>query len=106
MVKSTINVWLVCQPNGGSMVAKKQGSIICENIKNVATACSGLKPKEVQWWNSGPVLKMSHDENDMYYRFDGDGESTAVPIHDPCGTSSRRNHKQGVANPGGQIYLR
>ena len=88
------------------MVAKKEGSIICENIKNVAKACRGVKPKKVKWRNSGPALKISHDGNDRYYRFDGDGESAGVPIHDPCGTSSKGNHKQGVANPGGQIYLR
>ena len=105
MVKSTINDWLVCQPNGGSMVTKKDGSIICENIKNVATACSGVVPHNVRWWSSGPVLEMFHDKTYIYYRFDGDGESATVPIHDPCGTSSTGNHKQGVANPGGQIYL-
>ena len=106
MVKSTINHWLVCQPNGGSMVAEKEGSINCENIKNVAKACSGVVPHNVRWSKSGPVLKMSHDENYIYYRFDGNGESTAVPIHDPCGTSNKTNHKKGIANPGGQIYLR
>ena len=106
MVKSTINDWLVCQPNGGSMVAKKEGSIICENIKNVATTCSGVVPHKVRWWNTGPVLKMSGNKgNDIYYRFDGNG-SASVPTHDPCGTSNKTNHKQGVANPGGQIYLR
>ena len=106
MVKSTINDWLVCQPNGGSMVAKKEGSIICENVKNVSAACSGVVPHNVRWSSSGPVLEMSHYEYDIYYRFDGDGESAGVPTHDPCGTSSKGNHKQGVANPGGQIYLR
>ena len=106
MVKSTINDWLVCQPNGGSMVARKRGSINCENIKNVATACNSAVPNRVQWWESGPVLRMSHNKYDRYYRFDGDGESAGVPAHDPCGTSSTGNYKQGVANPGGQIYLR
>ena len=106
MVKSTINDWLVCQPIGGSIVTKKEGSIICENIKNVAEACSGVVPRNVRWWNNGPVLEMSRDENNKYYRFDGDGESAGVPTHDPCGTTSKGNHKQGVANPGGQIYLR
>ena len=106
MVKSTINHWLVCKPKGGSMVAEKEGSINCENIKNVATTCSGAVPNNMRWWNTGPVLKMFHDgRKDIYYRFDGNG-SASVPIHDPCGTSNKTNHKQGVANPGGQIYLR
>ena len=105
MVKSTINDWLVCQPNGGSIVAKKKGLINCENIKNVTKACDGVKPKKVHWWTTGPGLIMSN-VTFKYYRFDGDGESTGVPIHDPCGASSKRNHKKGVASPGGQIYLR
>ena len=104
MVKSTINDWLVCEPNGGSMVAKKKGLINCENIKNVSTACSGVVPHNVGWGTRG--LAVSDEETGKYYRFEGDGESTGVPIHDPCGTSSKRNHKKGVASPGGQIYLR
>ena len=105
MVKSTINDWLVCQPNGGSIVAKKKGFINCENIKNVTKACGGVKPNKVYWLKTGPGLIISN-VTFKYYRFDGDGESTAVPTHDPCGTSSKGNHKKGVANPGRQIYLR
>ena len=105
MVKSTINDWLVCQPNGGSIVAKKKGFINCENIKNVTKACGGVKPNKVYWWKTGPGLIISN-VTFKYYRFDGDGESTAVPTHDPCGTSSKGNHKKGVANPCRQIYLR
>jgi hypothetical protein len=44
MVKSNINDGIVCQPNSGSLVTKKDGSMSCRNIKNVATACSGLAP--------------------------------------------------------------
>ena len=33
MIKSNINDWIVCQPNGGSMVTIKHGSISCQNIK-------------------------------------------------------------------------
>ena len=40
MIKSNINDWLVCQPNIGRIVTKNGGSIICHNIKNVATVCS------------------------------------------------------------------
>ncbi len=49
MVKSNINDWIVCQPNGGSLVTKTWGSISCQNIKNVATACSGVAPKRIYW---------------------------------------------------------
>ena len=65
MVKSTINDWLVCQPNGGSMVAKKEGFINCENIKNVSTACSGVVPHNVRWWTRGPMV--SDETAKKYY---------------------------------------
>ena len=100
MVKSNINDWIVCQPNGGSLVTKTQGSMSCQNIKNVATACSGVVPNRIGWWSSGPYLAASS----LYYDFEpytGNG----WPTHDPCG-KNRANHKKGVRNPGGQIYLR
>ena len=105
MVKSTINDWIVCQPNNGSIVVKKGGSIICKNIKNVATACSGIAPGYLQWRKSGPVLQLTKGWENYYYRFEGD-KDLRKPIHDPCGTSNAGNHKKGVALPGGQIYLR
>ena len=100
MVKSNINDWVVCQPNGGgSMVTKKQGSLSCRNIKNVATTCS-VAPYKITWQPYGPILYVSS----IYYYFDGNPRSN-WPTHDPCGKSSQ-NHKKGVSNPGGQIYLR
>ena len=100
MIKSNINDWIVCQPNGGSLVTKTQGSISCQNIKNVATACNGVAPNRVTWRPFGPSLFAFS----FYYYFDGD-TSVDWPVHDPCG-KGRTNHKKGVSNPGGQIYLR
>ena len=100
MIKSNINDWIVCQPNSGSMVYQKSGKISCQNIKNVATACDGVAPIEVRWKNFGPVLY----NTEIYYFFDG-GLNNAKPFHDPCG-KNHANHKQGVNNPGGQIYVR
>ena len=59
LVKSNINDWVVCQPNGGSIVTKKQGSLSCQNIKNVATACSGSAPYRIFWYSRGPSLHAS-----------------------------------------------
>ena len=100
MVKSNINHWIVCQPNRGSIVTQKRGSLSCQNIKNVATACSGRVPKRMKWYSRGPYLSASW----LYYYFDGDTRSD-WPTHDPCG-GGQQNHKKGVSNPGGQIYLR
>ena len=100
MVKSNINDWIVCQPSGGSIVTQKEGSISCQNIKNVATACSGVVPNKMKWEPRGPSLYASSH----YYYFDGDTRDN-WPTHDPCG-ENRQNHKNEVSNPSGQIYLR
>ena len=102
MVKSNINDWIVCQPNGGSIVEKKTGSLSCQNIKNVATACNGVAPKKIVWYKRGPALYSSWS---YYYDFDGNTKTVHWPAHDPCG-KDKENHKKGVSNPGGQIYLR
>jgi hypothetical protein len=101
MIKSNINDWIVCQPNGGSLVTKKDGSMSCRNIKNVATACNGVAPNKIYWHSYGPTFIASS----WYYHFDG-STSGNYPTHDPCGKDSGSNHKKGVSNPGGQIYLR
>ena len=103
MVKSNINDWIVCQPSNGSIVTKKVGPISCQNIKNVATACSGVVPYKINWWVRGLNLHTSHNYQ-LYYFFNGATDYN-WPVHDPCGTG-RPNHKKGVSNPGGQIYLR
>ena len=100
MVKSNINDWIVCQPSGGSIVTKKVGSMSCQNVKNVATTCSGVAPQRISWWSRGPALYASS----IYYYFDGDTHQH-WPTHDPCGKNNE-NQKKGVSNPGGQIYLR
>ena len=100
MVKSNINDWVVCQPSGGSIVTKTAGSLSCQNVKNVATACSGVAPYRIIWYSRGPSVHGSS----FYYYFDGDTRGN-WPTHDPCGKDSQ-NHKKGVSNPGGQIYLR
>ena len=100
MVKSNINDWVVCQPSAGSIVTNKGGAISCQNIRNVATACSGVAPNRIFWYPPGPSLYAST----VYYYFDGSTRHN-YPTHDPCGTD-QQNHKKGVSNPGGQIYLR
>ena len=102
LVKSNINDWIVCQPSDGSIVTNNNGSISCQNIKNVATACSGVAPDNVKWRFRGPILRVS---SFVYYRFEGDVGSYR-PVHDPCGQGEMFNYKKGVSNPGGKIYLR
>ena len=104
MIKSNINDWVVCQSNIGSMVATNSGAISCQNVKNVADACSNVAPREIRWFTRGPSLRTS-GASTAYYGFFGDTRDK-YPVHDPCGTGSLSNHKMAVINPGGQIFLR
>ena len=102
MTKSNINNWFVCQPDIGSIVTQKSGSISCHNIKSVTTACRDVSPNKIDWTIIGPSL---YSGKTAFYYFDGN-KGVNYPTHDPCGTGSCSNHKKGVENPGGQIYLR
>ena len=106
MVKSNINDWIVCQPNDGSLVIDTWGSMSCQNIKNVATACSDVVGStSIGWGAIGPFLSTSN----TFYFFEG---STRYlwPVHNPCRSwkiGTRHTYeKKGVSNPGGQIYIR
>ena len=107
MVKSNINDWIVCRPNGGSLVRGLNGKLSCKNIKNVATACNGVVPNNIIRYSVGPALRASSSSRSQVYTFDGGsiGITGDWPVHDPCGRSST-NQKKGVSNPRGQIYLR
>jgi hypothetical protein len=100
LIKSNINHWLVCQENGGSLVAKKNGPMKCQNIKNVASKCHGYAPHEIIWYSQGLSFKRSG----LFYFLEGETKNW-WPTHDPCGTD-QRNEKQGVSNPRGAIFLR
>ncbi|XP_028397428.1 uncharacterized protein LOC114521260 [Dendronephthya gigantea] len=102
LIKSNINDWIVCKPDGGSLVRDVDGDLSCRNIKNVATACQGVEPYAISWESDcGPRIYAST----TFYRFDG-SENYCYPSHDPCNSGSTDNHKRNVLNPGGKIFLR
>ena len=95
MIKSNINDWIVCEPNGGSLVTKQDGPMRCQNIRHVAPNCHN-PPSKIYWINPGPTF-------DKYLYF-FDGETTGwCPTHNFC--DSCLGHKKGVSNPGGAIYV-
>ncbi|XP_028392499.1 uncharacterized protein LOC114517056 [Dendronephthya gigantea] len=100
MIKSNINDWIVCKPNGGSLVTGRTGAIDCKNIKNVAPKCIGIAPKKIAWHKYGPFLSASS----VFYDFEHNMEHD-WPAHDPCGRR-KPDHKKGVVNPGGAILIR
>ena len=100
MVKSNINDWIVCKPKGGSLVERRNGLIDCKNIKNVAPKCTGIAPNKIAWHKYGPFLSAAS----VFYDFEHNIEHD-WPAHDPCG-QRKADHKKGVVNPGGTIFLR
>jgi hypothetical protein len=82
-------------------VTLTQGSISCDVAKVLTSNCTTVVPTSVNMGNqNGPAL----NGNAFYYFFDG---STAAnwPTHDPCG-QNQGNQLDGVAQPGGAIYVR
>jgi hypothetical protein len=89
----------------GSLVNVKNGSIICENLTDIGVACKdAIKPDKILWEESGPVLLKEGTGRRSIYRFDG-STSASFPTHNSCKSSSK-NHKEGVANPYGQIFIK
>lgn len=101
LITSNINDWMVCTPMGGSLVRPANGTIKCQNIKDVALACSNKAPEKISWRPCGPRLFYM---NTMYL-FDG-STTTCFPTHNPCTDRWRNTFKTGVENPGGSIYLK
>ena len=105
LVKSNTNDWIVCQPNGGSLVTKKNGPLSCQNIKNVVTKCQGKVPIKIRWdlFNNGPALS---GESGLYYYFDG-STSANCPTHDACtGSCLAQRYRKNVLYPGGTVFIR
>ena len=114
LYRSNINNWYKCKQDVGSLVNVKNGSIICENLTDIVVACKDamiktikpdkIKPNKILWEESGPVLLKEGTGRRSIYRFDG-STSASFPTHNSCKSSSK-NHKRGVANPYGQIFIK
>ena len=101
LVKSNISHWLVCKPDGGSLVEWKAGNLNCQNIKNIGSKCPGAKPSALAIYDDGPAFNGA----DNFYIFSA-SVIEYTPIHDPCGSAQNGNHLLGVKNPGGNIFIR
>ena len=103
LVKSNINNWVRCSPNGGSLAGYKHGSVKCEIVKvMVPGVCEDVVPHILllpsAWY--GPALFAK----DFYYYFDV-SSATNWPVADPCG-SRGTNHLPNIPDPSGWLYLR
>jgi hypothetical protein len=103
LVTSTINHWIQCQPGTGSLVTLTQGSMSCHVVKAIPSTCTTTAPSALYMDNEGPDLTAGGLSNKYYY-FDG-SQGNNWPTHDPCG-QNQTNQLNGVAQPGGAVYVR
>ena len=105
LIKSSINHWISCSPQTGSFVDWTIGSVLCRNIKNIplTPSCQNTAPNYFTTSNPrGP--KLTTTGKDMFYYFEG-SKNDNWPTHDPC-SNNVANQKNGVASPGGSIFVR
>ena len=102
-VKSNVNNWLVCSPNGGSFVDWRPGKITCEIANKIAgTHCAdGSPPVKILFKDCGPQLLRG---NKSYYYFES-CTKYRWPIHDPC-AKKQENQLRDVQDPHGSIFVR
>jgi hypothetical protein len=107
LVVSNINHWLTCQPGTGSLVTKTDGTMTCQIVNVVATACTTVVPDHILTAAdpSGIGLFVGTNVLSTYYYWDGNTSGNTWPTHDPCGMNMP-NQLTGVPNPRGRIYLR
>jgi hypothetical protein len=105
LVVSNINQVLTCQPGTGSVVTLTQGTIDCQIVAVVATACTTTVP--TYFLDSDPAgvgLYSGTDLLDTYYFWEGWTQTDNWPTHDPCG-ANEPNQLTGVEDPYGSVYL-
>lgn len=104
MITSSINHWISCTPGTGSFVSLTEGTVNCQVVRAVASACTTTAPDHFFKYNTGPSLTVGTNRQNLYYLFDS-ATNQNWPTHDPCG-QNQTNQVRNVANPMTAIYLR
>ena len=105
-IKSNINNWLVCSPNGGSFVDWRRGSVDCKIVNHITDAeCQDGSPP-TRFQPGMPLCGPFFDRGPwaFYYYFDG-CPGNGFPAHDPCG-QTQDNGLKNVKNPHGNVFVR
>ena len=102
LIKNTVNNWMICSENGGSLVEMRNGPLNCNKTKTVVEdVCEDVVPYMFQKDGHSAGL---YAADGIYYYFYTKGAGTWA-VSDPCGTSGL-NHLNGVQNPGLWMYVR
>ena len=86
MIKSSVNNWLACVPNTGSLTLYMEGSVICRLIRSITSICPDLPTTEfwIYRYVCGPALNIKDEWQTELYYLDG-CLNKRWPMHDPCG---------------------
>ena len=102
LIKSTVNNWLICLDNGGSLVEWRSGPMKCNVTKVIVPGdCEDVVPFMFEKHGHVPAL---FTPNGAYYYFHTKATSTWA-VADPCGRS-QENQLTGVLNPALWMYVR
>ena len=102
LIKSTVNNWLICSENGGSLVEMRNGPLNCNKTKIVVEdVCEDVVPYMFQKDGHSAAL---YTATGIYYNFYTKGAHSWA-VSDPCGVSGL-NHLNGVQNPGFWMYVK
>ena len=102
MIKSTVNNWIACVNNTGSLTRYVRGSLSCRLIHSITSVCPDLPTTSFQFdtFSCGPPVK----GQDRFYYFEGCINNYYWPVHDPCGEDKLNNLENRW--PQGQIWVR
>ena len=105
MIKSSVNNWLACVSNTGSLVRYEEGSVTCRLIRSITSICPDLPTTEFWFYRyvCGAELNIKDEWRTKFYYLDG-CLNKRWPAHDPCG-QRQRNHLKDLW-PQGQIWVR
>ena len=102
LIKNTVNNWLICSENGGSLVELRNGPLSCNRTKIVVEdVCEDVVPYMFQKNGHSAAL---YTAAGIYYNFYTKRAHTWA-VSDPCGVSGL-SHLNGVLNPGLWMYVR
>ena len=102
LIKNTINNWLHCVPNGGSLVEMITGPVLCNVTKVIVEGiCEDKVPHLFEGHSHTPAL---WSPSGLYYYFHTSDVAT-WPVSDPCGRT-QQNQLKNTLNPAGWIFVR
>lgn len=104
LIKNTLNNWVTCDPNGGSLVDMRTGPMLCNVTKVIVEGvCEDIVPSIFEKHGHVVGLFAPTPPGGYYFLYTKGKSSWAVS--DPCGVS-QQNQLKNVLNPAGWLYVK